>query len=183
MIEMTEEKRLPKRSLPFAATAVMLGVMLVAVVAAPANAAPRPRRRTDSAAAQHLRVVPALAGASLGATGAASSLADRVAAVVAHRRTVFKSETEPLPAATSRGLAPVRHAEDQLLRRRLAETFRPELTRAGRDADSVLDALEAATSWNSHLRELGRAPDRAARAMELLVRGILGGAFRQGDRA
>jgi hypothetical protein len=50
----------------------------------------------------------------------------------------------------------------------------------------MLDALVAAASWRSwdHLhRQLGRTPDRAARAMELLVRGILAGGHPVADRS
>lgn len=180
-----------------AAAAIVLGALIVAAASSPAHAAaPRPRRRSEPVAAVvQLRVVslPAPAGPAAPAGRAlhpsltGPPLADRVATFVSQRRALFETAAGGGPRPTDRPLMLVRDVDgDVLLRRRLAEAFRPELARAGHDAPAVLDALEAATSWRSwnHLQvDLGRSSERAARAMELLVRGVLGGSLLLEDRS
>jgi hypothetical protein len=187
-----------------AAAGALLGALLLAMAGSPAHAAAmrahaaamRARRRTEPAAAVvQLRVVGTQAPAGTVAAGrarhpsvAVPPLADRVAVFVSERRALFEAPAPAAgPRAVVRPLSLVRSVdEDVLLRRRLADSFRPELARAGEDAPALLDALEAATSWRSwnHLHvDLGRSSERAARAMELLVRGILGGAHLMEDRS
>lgn len=194
---MAQEDPLRPRAVTRAVAAVVLGALLMAVAGSPAHAAAlRSRRRTEPAPVVQLRVVGAPAPAPAGTVAAAlarhpsmarSPLADRVAVFVSQRRALFEGPAGGASRAAARPLTLVRSVdEDVLLRRRLADAFRPELARAGRDAPAVLDALEAATSWRSwnHLQvDLGRSAERAARAMEVLVRGILGGAFLVEDRS
>ncbi|HEY8545148.1 MAG TPA: TetR/AcrR family transcriptional regulator [Acidimicrobiales bacterium] len=107
-------------------------------------------------------------------------LADRIAAVTDNRAEVFEAISPARRLAnrlapTSPAIAGELARFGRYLRRQLATTFAPELGRPGADA-LLLDALDAATSWDAWERlrvNQGLGPDDARRTVTLTVTALL----------
>lgn len=114
----------------------------------------------------------------------------RVAQVVRQRESLFEAISPVRRAAariesTSSIVAGQLANSRRLLRSSLLETFAPELARAGRDRDELLDALEAVASWDAWdqlRRRMGLRPVAARRVTTRTLLSLLSNCGGPGSR-